>query len=328
MPFFSVIIPTYNRSRMAAAAVLSVLAQTEEDFECFVVDDGSTDDTQAVLAKLPRDPRLKLLRMEKNGGQHICRNRAIGEAAGEFVTFLDSDDLYLPRRLSEFKKAALERPAAGFWFSNAFSVRNGKIVGALFDPSREIPQGRVPGYYAVGDAYLPYVTTNVAIRREAFQRFGVFREDLRILEDTELYARMLKGGLEVGSIAQPLSLRFLHEGQITRDYERDFQESMIALDSAGAYPDVRERRKREIGLEVAGYLWKSGEPARSRAFLKKELGITGGLAYWRTFLPKPILDALRSLRALALSAGGSCSLPGAEEAGQIAMEYIEASDSL
>ena len=187
---------------MAAAAALSVLAQTEKDFECFIVDDGSTDDTGRVLGALPKDSRLKLLRMEKNGGQHACRNRAIKLSQGRFVTFLDSDDLYLPGRLAAFRRAAEERPAAGFWFSNAYVHRFGRVQGTLFDPARSIPQGKVPGWYAVGDKFLPYVTTNVAIRREAFDKHGVFREDLRILEDTELYARMLGGGLEVAGLGR------------------------------------------------------------------------------------------------------------------------------
>lgn len=305
-PFFSVVIPTFNRSRMAAAAALSVLAQTEKDYECFVVDDGSTDDTGRVLGALPKDPRLKLLRMERNSGQHACRNRAIKLARGRFVTFLDSDDLYLPERLAAFRRAAEERPSAGFWFSNAYVHRFGRVQGTLFDPARSIPQGKVPGWYAVGDKFLPYVTTNVALCREAFERHGVFREDLRILEDTELYARMLGGGLEVGVLPEPLSVRFLHEAQITRDYERDYQEALIALDAGAPPPDEREARRREIALEVATYLWKDARPGQARGFLLRELGAQArslGL-YRRTFLPAALLSGLRALRRAALSLGG------------------------
>ncbi|HAH05182.1 MAG TPA: hypothetical protein DCM05_01450 [Elusimicrobia bacterium] len=288
---------------MAAAAALSVLAQTEKDFECFIVDDGSTDDTGRVLGALPKDSRLKLLRMEKNGGQHACRNRAIKLSQGRFVTFLDSDDLYLPGRLAAFRRAAEERPAAGFWFSNAYVHRFGRVQGTLFDPARSIPQGKVPGWYAVGDKFLPYVTTNVAIRREAFDKHGVFREDLRILEDTELYARMLGGGLEVGAIFEPLSVRFLHDAQITRDYERDFKEALIALDAGAPPPDVREARRREIALEVATYLWKDARPEQARELLVRELGDEARsmpLYRW-THLPAFLLAGLRAARRAALS---------------------------
>jgi glycosyltransferase involved in cell wall biosynthesis len=325
MPFFSVILPTYNRARMAAAAALSVLAQTDRDFECFVIDDGSTDDTARVLSALPKDPRLRPLSMGSNQGQHACRNRAIRLARGEFVTFLDSDDLYLPGRLAAFRAAALARPGAGFWFSNAYTHRYGRITGLLFDPSREIPQGRLEGYFAVGESRLPYVTTNVAIRREAFERFGLFRQDLRILEDTELYSRMLAGGLEVGAIHEPLAVRFLHEAQITRDYERDYRESLQALDASRPPPEVRERYRREIASEVAGYLWKSADPGAARAFLLRELGLEARRLplYWACLLPPWALAAMKSLRRRWIEARFSPALSPFRPAAEAIRPFIE-----
>jgi glycosyltransferase involved in cell wall biosynthesis len=287
---------------MAAAAVMSVLGQEEKDFELLVVDDGSTDDTQQVLGRLPKDPRIRCTRRDKNQGQHACRNHAIRQAKGEFITFLDSDDLYLPKRLKAFKESAAERPAAGFWFSNAYVLRFGVVISRVFDPMRSIPEGKVPGHYAVGDKHLPYLTTNVAIRREAFDRFGLFREDLRILEDTELYARMLAGGLEVGVIREALSVRCLHESQITRDYERDYQEALLALDAGKPPEEVRAARRRELALEVAGYLWKDLQPEKARAFLLKELGEAARkeALYAKTFVPVSVLRTLKQLRELRL----------------------------
>lgn len=304
-PFFSVVVPTYNRARLAAAAVLSLLAQTEPDWEAFVVDDGSTDGTPEALARLPKDPRVNVVVQKENGGQHRCRNLAIARARGRFVTFLDSDDMYLPGRLAAFKAAALSRPAAGFWFSNAYVWRLERVVGTLFDPARVVPQGRVPGHYAVGDRWLPYVTTNVAVSREAFSRFGSFRTDLRILEDTELYARMLAGGLEVGALPEPLSVRTLHEGQITREHGRDYRESLEALRASAVGADVFEERRRALALEVAGYMLKSLKPAEARAFLAAELGPEDARAtsVWRwAALPVPVLAAARAARTAWLRA--------------------------
>jgi len=303
MPYFSVILPTYDRARMAAAAALSVLGQTERDFELFVVDDGSTDDTQQVLSRLPKAPNVHLVRQEKNRGQHVCRNLAIRKAAGAFVTFLDSDDLYLPDRLAVFRKAIEERPSAGFWFSNSYVRRYGVIIGRLFPPGRSIPEGKVPGYYAVGEEHLPYVTTNVAIRREAFDKFGVFREDLRILEDTELYARMLAGGLEVGALHEALAVRCLHEAQITRDHARDFEEALVALEAGAPPPDVAARARRRLAVEVASYFWKGLEPGRARSFLVKELGpeARSHPLYWKTFAPTLLLAMAKEVRRAYLT---------------------------
>lgn len=287
---------------MAAAAVLSALAQDDPDFELLVVDDGSTDDTRKVLAKLPKDPRFQVHPMDKNRGQHFCRNEAIRRSKGRYITFLDSDDLYLPERLTVFRKAIETRPEAGFWFSNAYVQRFGRIIGLLFDRKRKIPQGKVPGYYAVGDEYLPYVTTNVVVRREAFDKFGFFREDLKILEDTELYARMLGGGLEVGAVNEPLSVRVLHETQITGDYARDFEESLLALKAAKPPPEVMDRKRRELVIEVATYLLKGLKPVQAREFLEDQLGEPAKSlrVHRRTFTSPGLLKFLKSLRAAYL----------------------------
>ncbi len=94
----SVIIPTYNRAALVAEAVASVLAQTWRDFEVLVVDDGSTDGTIEALA--PYASRLRLLRRESRGGVSAARNTGIKAARGEWLAFLDSDDLWLPEKLS------------------------------------------------------------------------------------------------------------------------------------------------------------------------------------------------------------------------------------
>ncbi|NNN06090.1 MAG: glycosyltransferase family 2 protein [Elusimicrobia bacterium] len=297
-PLFSVVLPTFNRAASAAAAVRSVLAQTDARWECLVVDDGSTDATKAALAGFA-DPRLRFFWNEKNRGQHACRNQALRAARGQWIAFLDSDDLFLPRRLEALAAAIASRPGVGFWFTNAYVHRWGRLIGLLFDPAREIPEGKVPGWYAVGDGRLPYVTTMVCVRRAAFDRTGFFREDLRILEDTELYARMLGGGLEVGVLREPLAVRFLHEGQITRDHERDFAESMEALKSSGAPDDVAAALRARVAREVAGYLWRALKPDAARRLLERELGprARATALWWATFVPPVLLSPARALRA-------------------------------
>ena len=138
----------------------------------------------------------------------------------------------------------------------------------------------------------------VCVRRAAFEKTGFFREDLRILEDTELYARMFAGGLEVGVLREPLAVRFLHEGQITRDHARDFAESMEALAGSGAPPDVAAEMRARIAREVAGYLWRSLQPAEARALLERELGpgARSTALWWLSFLPPSALLPARLAR--------------------------------
>ena len=300
-PLFSIIIPTYNRAASCAAAVRSVLAQTDARWECLVVDDGSTDGTRAALSGFS-DPRLRFFWNEKNRGQHACRNQALREARGTWMAFLDSDDLFLPGRLAALAKAIESRPPTRFWFTNAFVHRWGRLIGLLFDPAREIPEGKVPGWYAVGDRWLPYVTTMICVHRSAFAETGFYREDLRILEDTELYARMFARGVEVGVLREPLAVRFIHEGQITRDHERDFLESMEALKSSGAPADVAAAHRERVAREVAGYLWKSLKPAAARALLERELGARARAdrLWWATFVPPVLLAPARAAREALL----------------------------
>lgn len=302
---FAVVLPSYNRASMLKTAIKSLLLQTCQDFECFVLDDGSTDETPKIFEEFSQMGRFHWQRFEKNNGQHYCRNYAVQRSAGRFITFLDSDDLWLPERLEEFKKAAQSRPEVGFWFSNAYLWKYERVIGTVFDPKRAVPEGPVPGYYAVGEKYLPYVTTNVAIKREAFQEAGLFRQDMKILEDTELYARILGKGFPVGAIPRPLAVRRLHEEQITRDHERDFQESLMALRSGGASLEVEKAYWQEMVLETASYLIKNLNPHKARQFLRQSDVPRNG-RFWILFLlsllPGPFLSLLRHCRTTYLKA--------------------------
>jgi glycosyltransferase involved in cell wall biosynthesis len=303
-PFFTIILPTYNRATMLRAAIKSVLSQSCRDFECFVLDDGSSDETASVFKEFERESSLRLERFEDNRRQHVRRNYAISKAKGDFLSFIDSDDIWLPERLKAFKRAAQLRPEIDFWFSNAYLLRDGKIMNTVFDSNRPIPEGRVPGWYAVGESHLPYLTTNVAIRREAFSRVGLFREDLLILEDTELYSRMFKSGIQVGVIREPLSLRRLHSTQITMDHRVAYRESLVALLAGGLPAGELPREKERLALAAASYLLKSVKPREARQFLDEELGEEAKVKslYFLTFMPKFLLVWAKELRKLYLKA--------------------------
>jgi len=122
-PRVSVVIPTFNRSRLVQLAIESVLAQQFRDFEIIVVDDGSTDDTAACLARYG-DP-VRVVRQD-NLGMNPARNAGIALARGEYIALLDSDDLWLPGKLA-LQVAILDRlPEAGFLFSEFFIMKDGE----------------------------------------------------------------------------------------------------------------------------------------------------------------------------------------------------------
>src|SRR5438874_1529861 len=111
MPYFSVLIPAYNRAHYLAECLDSVLAQTLPDWECIIVDDGSTDGTPELAADyMRRDARFRYHRQE-NAGVSAARNTGIRLAAGEWVAFLDSDDYYFPTALEALAQGAQTAPS-------------------------------------------------------------------------------------------------------------------------------------------------------------------------------------------------------------------------
>lgn len=127
----SVVIPAYERAGVIAAALRSVLEQTYRHLEVLVVDDGSTDDTATVaLEAAGGDPRLRVIRLERNEGRSAARNRGIDEARGEFVTFLDSDDLYAPTRIERLVAAAAKFPGDDVFIDDVmqFAHQEGRWV--------------------------------------------------------------------------------------------------------------------------------------------------------------------------------------------------------
>jgi len=187
----SVIIPTYNRAHIVGEAIDSVLAQTYRDFEIIVVDDASTDNTQEVLARYLSEhgERIRYIRRETNGGAGAARNDGIRASAGEFIAFLDSDDLYLPRRL----EAAV-----------AFLNQNADLGGVYTDCQALGPDGQIIARSMVGATssrkrirtwrdvacYEPMNTDTITIRRQCLQQVGLFDERLRRGQDSDLWLRL------------------------------------------------------------------------------------------------------------------------------------------
>jgi glycosyltransferase involved in cell wall biosynthesis len=306
--------PTRDRAGMLPAALRSLLWQTCGDFECIVIDDGSTDSTPEVFKKFSGDPRFTWHR-RAGRGLAAARNFALTQAQGRFITFLDDDDLWLPTRLEKFRDAARERPGVGFWFSNAYVWRFDHVVGRLFEGHRVIPEGKLSGYYAIGDRYLPYVTTNLSIAKEAFERVGVFHESIPILADTDMCVRILDAGFEAGVIPEPLAVRRLHDAQITKDHAKTFEESRVVLQNAQISDELRESLRRDLALEIGGYMVKNFQGRKVQDFLRGT-GIERDAAYWQLYalgyLPPHLMKLLYEARKLYLERRYDPRLAGKE----------------
>lgn len=195
-PFFSVVIPVYNRAAALAAALASVRAQSFQDFEIVVVDDGSEDDPRAVVGTL-NDPRVHFIRQDNAGGG-AARNTGIDHARGMFVAFLDSDDMFLPHHLERMH--ALLKESAGQAGYARVRVDRGK--GRIFlKPPRALWPGEDMANYLLCDRGFTPTSTIVAPREAAAS--VRFDEHLRVAEDTDFAIRLSLAGYRFQMLDAP-----------------------------------------------------------------------------------------------------------------------------
>jgi glycosyltransferase involved in cell wall biosynthesis len=185
-PFFSVVIPLYNKRPYIRRAVDSVLAQTFEDFELIVVDDGSTDGSHEALSHVT-DPRFRLLRQE-NRGVGPARNAGMAAAEGAWFAFLDGDDMWLPDHLLELRRIIDQEPAA-----RMISCRSREVVehrlGSLVQPTGSSTIRRID-YFREAARDIGFMnSSSTALGREVFGAIGGFANH-RSGEDLEYWARI------------------------------------------------------------------------------------------------------------------------------------------
>lgn len=198
-PHVSVIIPTFDRAHCVLSAIESVLAQTYEDFELVVVDDGSSDATAALLAGIA-DPRLRVLRHERNHGAAAARNTGIRAARGRLIAFLDSDDVWFPRKL-EVQAPALDAAPSG-WDVSCTGHELRLLDHGVTRMVRLQPEADWRESLAMGCTLSPGSTQ--LTRREAFERVGFLDEGLPRFEDWDwLFRYSREGGVVV--VEEPLA---------------------------------------------------------------------------------------------------------------------------
>lgn len=186
-PFFSVIVPVFNRAPVLEQALRSVLVQSYQDFEIVVVDDGSTDNVRAVLDKL-RDPRIRYLRQDNQGGG-MARNTGINAAKGHFIAPLDSDDVFLPLHL-ERMKLLLDGKENVVGYARVLVHRgDGRI---FLKPPRAIgPAEDMAEYLLCERGFVPTIT--IVVDREMAKRVR-YHPKLRAAEDVDFAIRLALEG--------------------------------------------------------------------------------------------------------------------------------------
>ncbi len=224
-PRVSVILPTFNRASILPEAVESVLAQTYQNFEILIIDDGSTDNTASVVAeRFGGDPRVFYLR-RGNGGPAAARNEGLRHARGEYVAFQDSNDLWLAPKLSLQIQHLDAHPDLAMTFCDVFD-RGGPPNGRTrFQGKRYRCDTTLSG---IVQAEFPMCTPAVVIRRGILERVGFFDESMTCCEDWDLWLRIL-GCYRAGHLDMPLAVIRAQNDSLSRTHLLEKWTSMLRL---------------------------------------------------------------------------------------------------
>jgi len=210
MPSVSVIIPTYNRAWAIKDAVDSVLNQTYGDLEIIVVDDGSTDRTRECIEGF-KDPRVRYLYKE-NGGVASALNFGIRQSTGAYIARLDSDDIFLPRKLEIQIKVMNGNPDVGLVYTHAYEMDlEGNVLG-LYLKGHTCPCDPLK----VLRHFLFPPSQSIMFRRSCIDTIGYFDEDLPVAEDWDFCIRMARE-YPFAYCDEPLVKIRRHPGMITAD---------------------------------------------------------------------------------------------------------------
>jgi teichuronic acid biosynthesis glycosyltransferase TuaG len=211
-PTVSIITPAHNAVRFLDETIRSVTAQTFQDWEMIVVDDGSTDGTRALLERwIASEPRIRLLLQTPRQGAAAARNRALTEARGRYVAFLDSDDLWMPRKL-EAQVAFMRETGTAFSFTT-YSVID--ELGRRAGP-RVVAPDRVDYQLLLRNTIIGCLTVMLDQSQLPALRMPLLRQH----EDLSLWYAILKTGVIARGIPEDLALYRVARGSASGDKVR------------------------------------------------------------------------------------------------------------
>lgn len=279
-PTISVIMATYNGAALLPETLASLQAQTFADWELVAVDDGSRDETVAVLRAL-RDPRVRVIESAVNGGPVVARNRAFAAARGRYVAGLDQDDLCLPERFARQVAWLDAHPETVLVSSATDCLLEGRVVAGQWP--RPLSPGLIDWLMLVQN---PLVWSSVLFRAEAARRLDPFeRPECRYVEDFDLYHRLRAFG-RIDQIDTVLTHYRQHAGGASQVFSGTMTAHAEAL--------LRARHRALLGArapDIAGLLVRyvmGRAPIGDRALLRR---LFDGIAVLRAQFEETERDA-------------------------------------
>jgi len=292
LPVISVILPVYNGELTIEETVKSVLNQSFLDFELIIIDDGSSDSTLDILAKF-QDPRLKVFSYP-NSGLSASRNRGIELARGEFISFIDADDLWTSGKLEAQINALRENTGADVSYSwTDFIDESGNSLGyGIHHSANGYVFPNLLEFFFIGSG------SNALIRKQVFEEVGDFDETLTSAEDWDMFLR-LAARYHFAAVPKPQILYRITDYSMSRNVIRQERECLKVVERTFAHEPgksllhlkrvtyanlylylaahaLRGVPNRQKGLIAARFLWRS---ITNDLFILKRVKIISILVY-------------------------------------------------
>lgn len=305
-PSVSVVIPAYNVAPYIGETLNSVFAQTFTDFEVIVVDDGSPDGEELERMLLPYLGSVRYVRQE-NRGAGAARNRGVREARGEFIAFLDSDDLWMPEYLGE-QVRFLREDGYDLAYADALLFGDSPIAGKTY--MQTAPSVGPVTFLSLVRNECNIITSGVVARRPALIKVGLFNESLRNGQDFELWTRLARNGARLGYQRKVLLRYRCREGSLSGDLmNRLTRETRVYRYIADNYDltaaeraevsRAMELQRGAVDLATAKLNLLDGQFDEARSAFERAHGVLGGWKLRAVVLMLRV--APRLLRRLALS---------------------------
>lgn len=268
-PHISIVMPTRNRAHLLEGGVRSALQQSFRQTELIVVDDGSTDETPRLLARLARvDARIRVVRLELPVGASRARNRGVAEASAPWIAFLDDDDRWCSTKLERQMQVAETDPEIGLVYCPYVYVGldgRQRVLGA-YDPEEP------PGARRMIFRRCFIVTPAVLVRRAVFEAVGGFDPDLPQVEDWDLWIRITLS-TRLGFVPEPLVRVYQTPGSISSRTGPLITASRILIHKLAGNEEIGRRERANVIYSLGHEMIKQGAETEGRRLLVRSLAM-------------------------------------------------------
>lgn len=255
-PKVSVLIPAYNAEKFIQRTIMGVLTQTFKNLEIVVLDDGSNDDTWAIVSSLQANDKRIMYYYQKNQGLSSARNRLVELSTGEYIAFLDHDDEWLPGKIEKQLNLFKKNNELGLVFSDAFIKLNGNVIERCFS-ERKPSKGDVFYPYLFSDNFAPLST--VILPRNILLAAMPFNPAYEVCEEFDLFLRVANR-YKFNYINEPLAVYHIHgKNTVISKEQKLVEESFSILNHwCNKKQDIATQHKKELNRRLAQLYCKKG----------------------------------------------------------------------